>query len=50
MIEQLGKTPKKTVHPQITRCCEALKPTLSYYFCLIQVLSGTFWEIWQIQI
>ena len=31
-------------------CCEAPRSTLSNYFSKKQVLIGTFWEIWRIQI
>ena len=40
----------KTLHPNMTHCCEALKSMLSNYFCTTQVIKGTFWEIWHIQI
>ena len=35
---------------QTTYCCEAPKSMLSNYFGKKQVLRGTFWEIWRIQI
>ena len=34
----------------MSHCCEAPKPMLSNYLCTTQVLRGTFWEIWCIQV
>ena len=40
----------KTLNPKITHCCEAPRSMPSNYFGKKEVIRGTFWEIWRIQI
>ena len=46
--EELFK--KKTLHPKMIHCYEALRSVLSNYFYKKKVLRGTFGEIWRIHI
>ena len=46
MIEHLRIILFQKWHPNMAHCCEAL----SNYFCTTQVVRGTFWEIWRIEI
>ena len=51
IIEQLGIIIKKNkLQTKIIHCCEAPRSMFSNYFSKKQVLRGTFWEIWRIQI